>query len=163
MNMESLIPNGFFSKEKYSIGLDIGASSIKLAQFKQEEGVFSLIKVKSIDIEKDREPSRILKELFSGLEAKNSKVVALLDSPYSMLKRAIVPMMPDNELKEAVSLEAKNYFPFPIEDSLVDFEVIGDLVENGVKKKEILVGVCPHKAIAEHVRLFNELDRKSVV
>ncbi|MDO8749504.1 MAG: type IV pilus assembly protein PilM [Candidatus Omnitrophota bacterium] len=160
MNIESLIPNGFFSKEKYSIGLDIGASSIKLAQFKQEEGVFSLIKVKSIDIEKNKEPARILKELFSGPEAKNSKVVALLDSPYSMLKRAIVPMMPDNELKEAVSLEAKNYFPFPIEDSLVDFEVIGDLVENGVKKKEILVGVCPHKAIAERVRLFNELNLK---
>src|SRR3990167_4649435 len=160
MNMESLIPNGFFSKEKYSIGLDIGASSIKLAQLKQKEGVFYLTKVKIIDFEKDKEPARILKELFSGPEAKNSKIVALLDSPYSMIKRAVVPMMPDNELKEAVSLEAKNYFPFPIEDSLVDFEVIGDIVENGVKKKEILVGVCPHKAIAERVRLFNELNLK---
>ena len=157
MNMESLIPNGFFSKEKYSIGLDIGASSIKLAQLKQKEGVFYLTKVKIIDLEKDKEPARILKELFSGPEAKNSKVVALLDSPYSMLKRAIVPMMPDNELKEAVSLEAKNYFPFSIEDSLVDFEVIGDLVENGVKKKEILVGVCPHKAIEEHLGFLDKL------
>lgn len=160
MNIENLIPSGFFSKEKYSIGLDIGASSIKLAQFKQEEGSFYLIKVKIIDLEKDKEPARILKELFSGPEAKNSQIVTLLDSPYSMIKRAVVPMMPDAELKEAVSLEARNYFPFSIEDSLVDFEITGDIFENGVKKKEILVGVCPHQVIAEHVRLFNELNLK---
>lgn len=157
MNMKSLIPDGLFSKKKYSIGLDIGTSFIKLARLKQEEGVFYLTKVKIIDLEKDKEPARILKELFSGPEAKNSKIVALLDSPYSMIKRAVVPMIPDNELKEAVSLEAKNYFPFSIEDSLVDFEVTGDIFENGVKKKEILVGVCPHRTIEEHLGFLDKL------
>ena len=157
MNMESLTTNGFFPKKKHSIGLDIGTSFIKSAQLKQEEGAFYLTKVKIIDLEKDKEPARILKELFSASEAKNSKIVTLLDSPYSMIKRAVVPMMPDNELKEAVSLEAKNYFPFSIEDSLVDFEVTGDILENGVKKKEILVGVCPHKAIEEHLGFLDRL------
>lgn len=156
MDIKNLITGIFSLKKKYTIGLDIGIDLIKLARLKQEEDAFRLIKTETIDIEKDKEPERSLKELFSAPEARDSRVVTLLDSPYSMIKRAVVPMIPDNELREAVSLEAKSYFPFSIEDSLVDFEVTGYIFENGVKKREILVGVCPNKLIEKHLGFLDK-------
>lgn len=151
---------GIFGKKDYILGLDIGSSSVKSAGFLRTKDKLCLVDIKAIEVTKEGGQGLALKEALSGFNLKKSGIITLLDSPYSMIKRAVVPMMPDAELKEAVSLEAKNYFPFSVEDSLIDFEVTGDILESGIKKKEILAGVCPHKAIAEHLRLFNELNLK---
>ena len=140
---------GLFKKD-YIIGLDLGTASLKLARFlKKEDGSLLLESLKSEDVPDGQSRDAALKKLFSGIDVRNSRIIAVINSSGTMVKRAVVPRMPPAELKEAIKLEAGNYFPFDISDSLLDFEELGEVSEKGVKKIEILAGVSPNKVIRE--------------
>lgn len=142
-------------KKEYIVGLDIGTSSIKLAQFHKHDDGWRLIKARIVEIAKDKPPASVLKDMLSGAGIKNSKIVTLINSPQVMVKRIVTPQMPKAELRDALSLEAKNYFPFTIKDPLIDFEISGDILEKGIKKSELLVAICPNAAIKGHLNLLN--------
>lgn len=141
-------------KKEYILGLDLGASSIKSALFKRQQDDLHLIKLKAVEIAKDGPPVSALKEALSGIDVKNCEVIAVLNSSQTMVKRIVVPPMPYAELKEALSLEAKNYFPFPVADSLLDFQIIGETIEKDIKKTELLLGVCPRQLMQERLQLL---------
>ena len=149
-----------FLKKKYVIGLDIGTASIKLAQFSKQDDGLSLIKVKFIEITKAQDALLSLKEICREVDLKGSEVIALVNSREAMVKRIVVPRMPDSELKEALCLEAKNYFPVSIADSALDFEITGDVLEKGIKKTELLAAVCPNALIREHLHLLSQAGIK---
>lgn len=124
----------FFRKD-YIIGLDLGTASLKLARFlKTEDDSLFLESLKAVEIPQGQTQAEAFKKVFSDIDIKNSKIIAAINSSGTMVKRAVVPRMPPAELKEAIRLEAKNYFPFDISDSLLDFEELGETSEKGVKK-----------------------------
>lgn len=149
-----------FLKKKYVIGLDIGSASIKLAQFIKQDGNLYLARVKFIEITKDKDALLGLKEICRDVDLKGSLVITLVNSREAMVKRIVVPQMPESELKSALCLEAKNYFPVSIADSLLDFEIVGDVLEKGIKKTELLAAVCPNGVIAEHLALLARVGIK---
>lgn len=148
-------------KKRYILGLDVGTSAIKLAQFRKKDGTLRLVKARVMEIPRGKEPASVLREILSGIDIKSSRIVSIINSPQAMVRRVTAPQMPKSELKEAVSLEAKNYFPFSISDSLVDFEVVGDIVEKGIKKLELMVAVCPKDAVRDHLALLNQAGVRS--
>lgn len=154
--MNKMLNFDFFFKEKYIVGLDIGSSSIKLAQFRAEDGIGHLIAVRSIELIKDKGLSAAIKEILSGIDLPHTRFVTLFNAPQAMVKRIVVPPMPQAELKDALALEAKNYFPFSVDDCQLDFEIVGEVWEKGVKKMELLLAVCPRQAIKEHIALLHQ-------
>lgn len=139
----------FFRKD-YIIGLDLGTASLKLARFlKKEDDSLFLESLKAVEIPQGQSQAEALRRLFSDMDVRNSRIIAAINSSGTMVKRAVVPRMPPAELKEAIRLEARNYFPFDISDSLLDFEELGEASEKGVKKTEVLAGVSPNKVIRE--------------
>ncbi|HAH20633.1 MAG: hypothetical protein A2Y00_02210 [Omnitrophica WOR_2 bacterium GWF2_43_52] len=146
----------FFPKEKYIVGLDIGNSSIKLAHFRADDGIGHLLAVRSIEVSKEKGACFAIKEILSGIDIPHTRFVTLLNSPQAMVKRIVVPPMPQAELKDALALEVKNYFPFPVNDCQIDFEVVGEVLEKGATKIELLLAVCPHQAIKEHIALLHQ-------
>jgi type IV pilus assembly protein PilM len=149
-----------FLKKKYIIALDIGTASIKLAQFIKQDDGLSLIKVKFIEITKDKDTLLSLKEICRGVDLKGSLVITLVNSREAMVKRIVAPQMPESELKSALYLEAKNYFPVSIVDSTLDFEIVGNVLEKGIKKAELLAAVCPNALIREHLHLLSQAGIK---
>lgn len=147
-------------KKDYVVGLDIGASSIKLAKFIKKETGLYLLELKCKEVSAAHELTQALKEILSGIELKNTKFMSVLNAPQAMVKRIVVPPMPQEELKEAIALEAKNYFPFAINDSLVDFEIAGEALEKGIKKLEILLAACPYSLINSHLLLLKQAGVK---
>lgn len=143
-------------KKEYILGLDIGTSSIKSALFKKQPDGLRLVKIRAAEITREKQAISALKEALSGIDIKNCEVITALNSSQVMVKRIAAPPMPYAELKEALSLEAKNYFPFPVTGSLVDFEIVGEANEKGIKKTELLLGVCPQALIHEHFNLLTQ-------
>lgn len=143
-----------FLKKEYILGLDIGTSSIKSALFKKQQDGLRLVKLRTAEITQEKQAISALKEVLSGIDIKNCEVITTLNSAQVMVKRIAAPPMPYHELREAVSLEAKNYFPFPVTGSLVDFEITGEAMEKGIKKTELLLGVCPRQLLQEHLNLL---------
>lgn len=148
-------------KKDFIIGLDIGTNSIKIAQFRKLEDGLHLVKadLKEIEAKDDailyeKEIVSILQDLFSGIDIKKSKIIVSINCPKTTIKIAQISYMPKSELREGIRLEAKNYFPFPIEDSLLDYEILGDIVEEGVRKYEVVVAVSPRKTIDKYLSLL---------
>jgi len=148
-------------KKDYIIGLDIGWSSIKMVQFKKADDGLHLVRAevrelgKNVDQEVDEKvKASILKDLLKGIDIKNSRVIATINCPQTAIKIAHVPYMPKSELDSGIKLEAKNYFPFPIDECLIEYKVLGDTVEKGVRKYEIAVSVSPNTTVSKHISLL---------
>ncbi len=157
---------GIFKKD-YIIGLDLGSTSVKIAQFTKKEGELRLVKADLREIKptgnealREKEIVLVLKDLFKGINVKKSKIIASINCPKTAIKIAKVPYMPKTELRDGINLEAKNYFPFPIENSLLDYEILGDMIEKGVRKYEVVVGVSPKKTVEGYLSLLAEAGIK---
>ncbi|MCQ9206418.1 MAG: pilus assembly protein PilM [Omnitrophica bacterium] len=158
----------FFTKD-FVIGLDIGASSVKIAQFKKSEEGLYLVKADLREIKPTTDPAlrtkaiaEALKGLFAGIDLKKSKVIAHINCPKTAIKLTHAPYMPKSELYAGMKLEAKTDFPFPIDDSLLDYEIFGDVVEKGVRKYEVAVSVSPKETVSRYLAILGKAGIKPV-
>lgn len=150
-------------KKDYVVGLDVGSSAIKVALFKEAEGGLRLEKaeIKELaeyndDASFEKEAISALHYLFRGIDIRRSQVIASINCPGTAIKKMVAPYMPKPELKQGIALEAKNYFPFSIDDSMIDFEIVGDIVDKGVRKYDLLVAVCPIGTIQKNLSILNK-------
>ena len=143
-------------KRDQVIGLDIGASSVKLAYFVKKDGVMRLAKLGLAD----PDPSAI-KKLVQGLAGRGTPaVIVSVNCPKTLVKTITVPIMPREELAEAIRLEGKNYFPFPIQDMLLDFEIAGEVMDKGIKKYQVIAAVSPKETVARYLSVLDEASIK---
>lgn len=156
-----------FLKKEYLIGLDIGSSSIKLVQFIEKEDGLHLVKADLKEIKQSDDDSlneseiiSALKGLFRGIDVKKSKIIANINCPQTAMNKITTPYIPRLELRQGIILEAKNYFPFPVDQSRLDFEILGDVVEKGVRKYEVIVAVSPKKTVDKYLSLLEKAGLK---
>jgi type IV pilus assembly protein PilM len=150
-------------KKGYVVGLDLGSSAVKMAQFAEKEGGFYLVRADLREF-KPSEGAALNEEavvsalgsLLKGIDVKRSRIIANINCPQTAIKKVLAPYMPKAELKEGLELEAKNYFPFPVDESSLDFEILGDVVEKGVRKYEVLVAVSPKKTVDRYMSLLEK-------
>ena len=151
-------------KKDYLVGLDIGSASAKIAQFTQKESGLCLVRadLKEFNLTEDaaaneEEMLSALRSLFKGIDIKKSKIIVNVNAINTAIKRVVAPYMPRSELMSGVKLEAKNYFPFPIDECMLDFEIVGDIVEKGVRKYETMVAVLPQQTVTLCLSLLGKM------
>ena len=154
-------------KKDYIVGLDIGTSSVKLVQFIKKQDGLRLLKadLREIlhpddDALRGEEIASALKDLLKGIDVKKSKIIASINCPMTSVKKITAPYMPRNELREGIKLEARSYFPFPIADALLDFEILGDVVEKGIRKYEVAVVASPKMTVNAYIALLGKAGIK---
>jgi len=136
-----------------TIGLDIGSHSIKLVGLKMtSKGPFlTHAGIKGIPYGGNKEDvntiSEILRTLVSEVGLKTKKVSLTISGSGVNISRIIVPSMPKAELKEAVRWEIKGQLPFPVETAQIDFHILGEVIEDKVKKLDLMVVACPNHLI----------------
>ncbi len=150
-------------KKDHVVGLDVGSSAVKMALFKEAEDGLRLVRYEikelaeySDDLSFEKEAVSALRYLLRDIDTKRSKVIASINCPSTAIKRIVAPYMPKTELKTGIALEAKSYFPFPIDDSTLDFEILGDIVEKGVRKYDLLVAVCPIDTVRKNLSILEK-------
>jgi type IV pilus assembly protein PilM len=143
------------------VGLDIGSSAVKMAQFSLEGGKLSLVRADLIELAAPADETLREKELVSairaitrGVDPRRCKVIAAINCPRTAVKKVTAPYMPRGELRQAVQLQAKAYFPFSVDDSVLDFEVLGDVVDKGVRKYRLVVGACPATTVNSSILIL---------
>ena len=154
-------------KKDYIIGLDMGSTSIKVAQFATKDGGLYLVKtdlkeIKSTTDKASREKETIvaLKAALHGMDLKKSRVVAGINCPMTSVKKIAVPYMPKAELEQALKLEAKNYFPFSTDKAFLDFKIINDFVESGVRKYNITIAASPRETVSYYLGILKKVGIK---
>lgn len=154
-------------KKDYIVGIDIGSNCVKILQLAVKDGVLHPLKAELKEIAPskdaqghDKETVSALRYLVRGIDLKKSKVIVTVNCSSTSIKKATVPYMPRSELRQGIMLEAKTYFPFQTDQSVLDFEVIGDVVEKGVRKYNVLVGICPLNTVNRYLNILKEAGVK---
>jgi type IV pilus assembly protein PilM len=126
-----------FSGSKQVVGLDIGSSSLKLAEILKTPNGYLLnnfsriplprgVIVDGAVVEKEQLTERI-KELFKYAGCKQKKVVTSLSGHSVIIKKVSFPAMDEVELRDLINDEAGKYLPFDsMEEVNVDFQTLGE-------------------------------------
>jgi len=149
----------FLSKRNRLIGLDMGSCSIKLAELAHQQGKLVLLKLKlqKIDSREDNQDGQLdaLKKLFRDINAKNAKINVVINCSQSCTKISVIPFMPKSEILPALKWEMRNFISFPIDQAVMDYEILQEIAEGGVKKLKVAVACCPQETVDRYIELLS--------
>jgi len=149
----------FLPKKDRLIGLDIGTHSVKLAELTRHQGksVLLNLKLQEIDSRKDNQDGQLdaLKNLFRDIKTQNAKLHVVINCPQSCTKISVIPFMPKSEILQALKWEMRNFISFSIETAVMDYEILQEIAEGGVKKLKVAVACCPQETVDRYLNLLS--------
>ena len=74
----------------------------------------------------------------------------------TVLRVIAVPPMPAGELKQALLLEAKNFFPSMTENSRIESEPLYETTEKGIKKIQVAIAAAPAENVTRTLDLLKK-------
>lgn len=163
-----------FGKTKPVFGLDIGTSSIKMAQLIETRSGYKLQKlgIKELDPElivdgAVMDAGRVvdaMKELMAEQKVKTKDVAISVSGHSVIVKKINIPHMTEEELEESIKWEAEQYIPFDVDDVNVDFHILGqgETAESQSEMSVLLVAAKKDK-LSEYTSLVTEIGLNPVV
>lgn len=128
----------FFSKKSQSVlGIDIGSSAIKVVQIKKKGGRAVLetygelalgpyggVEIgRSVNLSTDK-IIEALKDILRESKTTTSFCGVALPLSSSLISFISVPNVPEKQMAEVVSLEARKYIPVPMNEVMIDYSLI---------------------------------------
>ncbi|MEI7690742.1 MAG: type IV pilus assembly protein PilM [bacterium] len=159
---------GLFSDDSELIGIDIGATAIRLVQLKKKATSYSLVSfgeaplpgnISQSDSKLDLEKiAKVIKDLCKSTGVGSKKVVTSL--PSSVVFSTVIKMPPMNqgELAKAVQYQAEQNIPLKVDEVKIDWQVVR---ENPTSKElAVMVVAAPKNKVNRIMELFSlaEID-----
>lgn len=154
-------------------GLDVGSSSLKLVELKNDRAHgktlqnfanFPLahpVNLSSDPPEELRELSVSIKEFVDSQPISSNKVVVALPESIIFTRVFSLPKMPEKDLSEAMRYETQQYIPVPIADVSLDYQVIeGKASVEG--QMEVLIIAAPKVLVSKFLKVLNDASLEVV-
>jgi len=161
-----------WGKKKDVIGLDIGCSSIKLVELKEDKNGFKLqnLAISPLPPEAIVDGALMdsvtiidtIRDLFNTSRTKTKDVVTSVSGHSVIVKKISLPLMTEAELEESIQWEAERYIPFDINDVNIDFQIFGSTSENPEVMDVVLVA-AKKDIINDYVSVIMESGLNPVI
>jgi len=143
-----------------AIGLEVGAANLKVVELTargRQLRTFAIRPTPSGLIQEGliSDPNALaeeLKELVKVARTKKRHVVTALANQVAITRIIKVPRMDRKELEEAIRWEAERYIPFPIEEVVLDFDLLDDptKLEDG-DEMEVVIAAAKEETVIQLV------------
>jgi type IV pilus assembly protein PilM len=155
-----------FKKTNEVVGVDIGATSIKMCLLqKAKEGSFSLTAMAQRSYEEDLlhdgsiiDSSFVARELKSmmGANSIKARLAASALSSYSVItKRVSMPVLEREALEESIRIEVENIIPFPLNEIYYSHYAMG-MDEEKEGMMNLLIVAAKKEIVDEYVSTFEQ-------
>ena len=154
------------------VGVDIGASSIKLCQLKRTHNglVVDLFATAALPQETIVDgalmnASRVVETLARMLrdhKVKNRRASLAISGNSVIIKKIPLPKMTPDELATSIYYEAGQFIPFAIEDVFLDVQILGDSTETPGQMDVILVA-AKKDVVNDYVAVMVEAGLEPVI
>ena len=132
------------------LGLDIGTSAVRAAQVSTKTDPPTMELFASVELPRgavsggevlDHEAVvSALKELISRGRFSAKRTALGIANQKVVVRQLDMPAMEEEELRGALQFQAQEYIPIPIEDAILDFQVLEELVDsNGERQVKVLL------------------------
>ena len=152
---------------KDSIGIDIGESSIKIARLKvggratilQSYGFFPTPQgaVERGEVKNPELLEEALSECLRDAKIKKGKGVLGISGKDVVVRITELPMMAEEELKDAVGWDLTQYISYSLNDAVYDYYVLGPKKTNGGERLRVLVAAAPLGLVNSYIRILSSL------
>lgn len=155
--------------KKGCVGLDIGSKNIKIVYLTRgKEKRYKLHTYKILPLPKEISESEttqetknsviaeIIKDFFSKHKSLPKKVAISVAGSSVVVRYIKLPMMTKEELEKSISIEVEPFIPFPISDVYLSFDILGEVLDEGIKKNEVVVVAAKKDFIDSKIRLLKE-------
>jgi type IV pilus assembly protein PilM len=125
-----------FGSKPNPVGLDIGTDHVRVAQVRSGGGGYqvsgyggialpmgSVVEGEIVDTEA---VSRSIRDLWRQAGVKGKDVAIGVSNQKVVVRLIDLPSMEKAELQNAIQYQAQDYVPIPVEDAILDFQIIGD-------------------------------------
>ncbi len=171
----------FLTAKTPLLAIDIGSSSVKLAQLQGSGSRYELTAFGVMPLEPDAVTDGMVRDEEAVADAlsrlvKAEKVdtrfaVSSLSGESVIIKKIQMPVLPDEELEESIAQEAEQYIPFEIDDVRLDYQKLdiqsgggddfGDLEEE--EKEDILLVAVQNDLIDNRSDVLTAAGLKPVI
>lgn len=165
---------GLFGKKNAAVGIDIGSRSIRVVKLQAGRNRPKLVSLGSISVPKGAvaggeiiDPavvSESLADLFRKTGIRDKEVVLGVGNQRVIVRLVELPYMEPKELRSAIMFQAQDFIPIPVEDAIIDFEQIGEYVNQDGEKMIQLLLVAAHKGmIGSFIEVVEKAGLKPVI
>jgi type IV pilus assembly protein PilM len=161
-----------FGSRKDIVGIDIGASSVKLVQLQESKNGFQL---KGLD----REPlppeavvddsimdSSVvvgaIRDLISRNNIKSQDVASSVSGHSVIIRKISLPLMTEDELDKSIQWEAEQYIPFEMSEVFLDYHILGP-DQNDQGQMEVVLVAAKKEFVDEYISVLKESGLHPVV
>lgn len=153
------------------IGIDIGLSSVKVAQMTgSEENGFTLVSYGSHplpegtiiedDIQKENELIESIQKAIENSGSKTSNVAIGLSGPNTVVRKLQLAGGSDEDIEDQVTWEVEQYIPFSVETSKVSFHILGENEGGGV---DVIVAAAKGEVVETYKSLLEKIELRPQV
>lgn len=143
------------------IGLDIGSQSIKVVELEPSGTGYRVLHAGSgatppgaVREGGVTEPSVLgdaIKKVLASAGVRRGRVVSAVGGQTVIVRELKMPRMEKGDLQQAVRFEAGRYLPYSVRDVSMDFDILGELVEEGQPKVEVLLVAARQEVVGRHL------------
>jgi type IV pilus assembly protein PilM len=143
------------------MGLDIGSSAIKLVQLQETKNGVALRKAGSAPTPSDAvkggvvvDPlavAKAVRSLVDALQVDGTTVAAAVAGPTVVVREVPLPVMSERQLRKSIQWEARNYISFPVEDSVVEFQVLDRPGSSEAGQMAVMLVAAPRDMVDSQV------------
>jgi len=143
-------------------GLDIGTDHVRVAQVKSTGSGFTLTGYGSVpvpmgavadgEIVDTGAVAAAIKDLWRHSKVRGKNVNVGVSNQRVIVRLIDLPFMERGELQSAIQYQAQDYIPMAVEDSILDFQIIGDyMTQSDEHMMEVLLVAAHREMIANTV------------
>ncbi len=160
--LSGLFRNPFDTGGKATLGIDIGTRTVKMIVVRRKgkkiDSVFGEIVKRPSTQAHDRNLIEdfipLIRDSVKNFKAEINRVAISVQGPEVMVRRIEVPPMPKSELKSALPWVIGKFLPYPIEEAVFDYKILGEKEES--HELELMVVVARRQWVN---RLISQMKR----
>lgn len=161
-------------KRNTAVGIDIGSRSIRAVKLQKGRNKPRLVALGSISVPKGAvsggeiiDPgvvSESLADLFRKTGIRDREVILGVGNQRVIVRLIELPYMDPKELRSAITFQAQDFIPIPVEDAIIDYEQIGEYVNQDGERMIQLLLVAAHKGmISSFIEVVEKAGLKPIV
>jgi type IV pilus assembly protein PilM len=149
----------------FPIGLDLGSSTIKLAQLRSAGDVTELLAAGTVEVSRDIRRQDIAKRFDATGEAirclvkanpfKGRQCVVSLPTEFAFVHHLRIPKLSAKEIPGCLQFELQGKLPFSTDDAVIRYVVAGDVFNDGEPRQEVIVVAASRDTIDRYIRMVN--------
>ena len=158
-------------KKKSVIGLDIGSSALKAVELKLTRNGFELVHIAHQNLQSDtivdghiidlNHVSDSISRIWNEQNIKTDQIATSLSGHAVIVKKILLPSMPEEELDEQIHWEAEQYIPFDINDVNLYHEITGH--DASGQNMDVLLVACKRDKIAQFTQVISQAGKQAVI